>query len=76
MWWMVERNRPQALDALVSARKSKAGKDDADKIYAAVESDLTKRQSARPSLTSTYVYRPPSFFRGISSIFTDHRMVV
>ena len=43
---MVERNRPQALDALMAARKSKADKDDGDKIYAAVEADLNKRQDA------------------------------
>lgn len=56
LWWMVERNRPQALDALMAARKSKAGKDDADKIYAAVEADLTKRQesliAAEPTLAT------------------------
>jgi hypothetical protein len=46
LWWLVERGRPQALEALMSARKSKAGKDDADKIYAAVEADLGKRQDA------------------------------
>lgn len=46
VWWMVERNKPQAMETLMAARKNKAVKDDADKIYAVVEASLTKRQDA------------------------------
>lgn len=44
VWWMVERNKPQAMDTLMAARKNKAVKDDAEKIYAVVEASLLKRQ--------------------------------
>jgi len=46
VWWMVERNKPQAMETLMAARKNKAVKDEADKIYAVVEASLTKRQDA------------------------------
>jgi hypothetical protein len=46
LWWMVERDRPQAMEMLVAARKNKALKDDAEKIYAVVEASLVKRQDA------------------------------
>lgn len=46
LWWMVERDKPQAMDALVAARKNKALKDDAEKIYGVVEASLLKRQEA------------------------------
>jgi hypothetical protein len=46
LWWMVERDQPQAMDALVAARKNKALKDDAERIYAVVEGSLTRRQDA------------------------------
>jgi hypothetical protein len=44
VWWMIERNKPQAMETLMAARKNKAVKDDADKIYAVVEASLLKRQ--------------------------------
>ncbi len=44
VWWMVERDKPQAMETLMAARKNKSLKDDADKIYSVVEASLTKRQ--------------------------------
>jgi hypothetical protein len=46
VWWMVERNRPQAMETLMAARKNKVLKDDAEKIYAVVEGSLLKRQES------------------------------
>ncbi|MBA3698036.1 MAG: hypothetical protein H0W78_04200 [Planctomycetes bacterium] len=46
VWWMVERNKPQAMETLMAARKNKALKDDAEKIYGVVEASLNKRQDA------------------------------
>jgi hypothetical protein len=55
---MVERKKPQALETLLAARKTKSFlRDDADKIYAAVEAALNKRQSellAAPATMETY----------------------
>lgn len=44
VWWMVERNKPQAMETLMAARKNKAVKEEADRIYAVVEASLLKRQ--------------------------------
>jgi len=44
VWWMVERNKPQAMETLMAARKNKAMKNDAEKIYGVVEASLSKRQ--------------------------------
>lgn len=46
VWWLVERDKPQAMETLMAARKNKALKDDADRIYSVVEASLTKRQDA------------------------------
>ncbi len=44
VWWLVERDKPQAMETLMAARKNKALKDDADKIFSVVEASLNKRQ--------------------------------
>lgn len=71
LWWMVERNKPQAMDALVAARKTKALKDDAEKIYAVVEASLTKRQDALLSADASM-----ATYEGLETLITQAKPIV
>jgi hypothetical protein len=54
LWWMVERDQPQAMETLVAARRNKALKDDAEKIYGVVEASLLKRQETLLAAGATF----------------------
>jgi hypothetical protein len=71
LWWMLERDKPQAMEALVGARKNKAMKEDADRIYGVVEASLTKRQEAllaAPADMATY--------EGLETLLTHAKPIV
>lgn len=71
VWWMVERNKPQAMETLMAARKNKTVKDEADKIFTVVEASLLKRQEtllAGDTSMATY--------EGLETLLTQAKPVV
>lgn len=71
VWWMVERNKPQAMETLMAARKNKALKDEAEKIYTVVEASLTKRQEALLAAGTSM-----ATYEGLETLLTQAKPVV
>lgn len=71
LWWMLERDKPQAMEALMGARKNKAMKEDADKIYSVVEASLTKRQEALIAADASM-----ATYEGLEALLTQAKPMV
>ena len=71
VWWMVERNKPQAMETLMAARKNKAVKNEAEKIYAVVEASLFKRQETLLAAGSSM-----ATYEGLETLLTQAKPVV
>ena len=71
VWWMIERDQPQAMDTLMAARKNKAVKDDAEKIYSVVETSLTKRQETLLAADTSM-----ATYEGLETLLTQAKPVM